>query len=380
MSLMLCAVSTLAAAQRLTVRNPLKIDRQPEVIEVPLRDVLMHLHITAVQADALVAYNQSKVRIPLQLYASAPDGQLNQLLLFVQLHAKEEAAIRFAVNPNAAPLPARVFGREAPERKDDFAWENELATYRVYGPALQAAGEVTSGIDVWSKRVPNFVIDSFYKRDLEGIRTHNPELSYHKDNGQGLDSYYVGPTRGCGGTAVFAHGQLFVSKNYISMRVLASGPLRFAFEVSYAPWDADGVTVGEMKRVVLDAGSHLNQITSTYTFKGAQKLELAAGIALHDGADVSFPVPDRIAAVWDTPQDPSAGRIATGLIAEPEENARAVKTAGHAILIFERSSGIPFTYYAGAAWSKADIPSRNKWNNYLKTRLQMIQHPLELHW
>lgn len=42
-----------------------------------------------------------------------------------------------------------------------------------------------SGIDVWSKRVPNFVIDNFYKRDAEGQRTKNKALSYHKDNGQG---------------------------------------------------------------------------------------------------------------------------------------------------------------------------------------------------
>ena len=132
--------------------------------------------------------------------------------------------------------------------------------------------------------MPNFVIDSFYKRDLEGVRTHNPALSYHKDNGQGLDSYYVGTTRGCGGTAVFANGRLSVSKNYTRMRILGDGPIRFAFEVSYAPWDTNGVSMSETKRITLDAGTHLNKIESTYTFQGARTLDFAAGIAVHEGA------------------------------------------------------------------------------------------------
>ena len=153
-----------------------------------------------------------------------------------------------------------------------FCRENRLVAYRVYGPALQATGEIASGIDVWSKRVPNFVIDTFYKRDAEGQRTKNNALSYHKDNGQGLDSYEVGPSRGCGGTAVFADGKLFASKNYIRLKQLSTGPIRFSFEVTYAPWSADGdgngVEVTETKRITLDAGSRLNRIDSTYTFAG----------------------------------------------------------------------------------------------------------------
>ena len=49
-----------------------------------------------------------------------------------------------------------------PERKDDFVWENDKVAYRVYGPALQAMGEITSGIDVWSKRVPDLIVNAWY--------------------------------------------------------------------------------------------------------------------------------------------------------------------------------------------------------------------------
>lgn len=372
---------SLAEAQTLTLTNPLSVDRQPEVVEVPLSGVLAHLHITSAQASLLVARNvQSNVRIPLQIYASTSGAQPDLLLLLVHLAAKGRTSIALQVDPTAASLDAQVFGREAPERKDDFAWENELVTYRIYGPALQATGEITSGIDVWSKRVPDFVIDSFYKRDLEGIRTNNPALSYHKDNGQGLDSYLVGPTRGCGGTAVFTNDQLYVSKNYTSMRMLSSGPLRFAFEVSYAPWNADGTKVAETKRIILDAGTHLNKITSTYTFNGSQTIKVVAAVAIHQDAQASLPVPDEIAAVWDTPQDESAGKIATGLLAAPHQSAQTVLAAHHAMLVFQRGSGVPFEYYAGAGWSKADIPSASEWERYLKLRLAMIEHPLGQHW
>ncbi len=380
-AIVFAAVVPGAPAQHLVLKNPLNVDRPLEVVEVPLRQVLDRLHLSPAQAPSLVAEDAvTGQRIPDQLYDSRPDTEPDLLLLLVHLPAHSVQRIAFRLDPNSTKLPPLVFGREAPERKDDFAWENELVAYRIYGPALQATGEITSGIDVWSKRVPNFVIDSFYKRDLEGIRTHDPGLSYHKDNGQGLDSYSVGPTRGCGGTAVFANGKLFVSKNYTRMRILGDGPIRFAFEISYAPWDANGVSVSETKRITLDAGTHLNKIESTYTFQGARTLDLAAGIAVHEGARAEFPVEGSVASVWDTPQDPTAGKIATGLVADPRQHAKTIDAAGHALMIFTRHTGEPLTYYAGAGWSKADAPTSAVWNAYLKLELNLHQHPITARW
>jgi hypothetical protein len=379
---LLCSAAASAlGAQQLVVRNPLVVDRTIEVIEIPLEKVLDPLHATAAQAAAIVATDAAtKERIPSQLYSADPGAQPDKLLLLVELHAHQTLRIAFRIDPDAPKQRDLVFGREAPERKDDFAWENEFVAYRIYGPALEATGEITSGIDVWSKRVPNFVIDSFYKRDAEGARTHNPALSYHKDNGQGLDSYYVGPTRGCGGTAVLDGNKLDVSKNYTKLRMIADGPIRFAFEVEYAPWDAHSVTVTERKRIILDAGTHLNRIDSTYSFTGTDKLDLVAGIAVHEGARADFPVSGSIASVWDTPQDPSAGRIASGLIAAPGEDAKTIEAAGHALLVFSRKSGQPFTYYAGSGWSKADMPTPDAWNSYLELELECLKHPLQMRW
>lgn len=368
-------------AQELRLTNPTGFDRSPEVVEVPIAQVLVHLRTSPQELRSLVAIDTANgQRIPSQLYSDKPGGNPDTLLLYVQLRANNRDEISLRFDPAAPSQEPLVFGRDAPERKDDFAWENRVVTYRIYGPALEATGEITSGIDVWSKRVPNFVIDSFYKRDLEGARTHNPAFSYHKDNGQGLDSYLVGPTRGCGGTAVFADGKLFASKNYTLMHMLSDGPIRFAFEVSYAPWDANGITVRERKRITLDAGTHLNRIESWYTFDGPKTLDLAAGIAVHAGATPEFPVADGVASVWDTPQLESAGRIATGMVAAPSQHAMTRESNGHALMIFARHSGKPFVYYAGAGWSKADMPTAASWNVYLRTQLRQLEHPIKVQW
>lgn len=375
------AIAVCAGSQELVLTNPLDEDRGQEVVEMPLGPVLGHLHLSAVQAGALAAYDAGTgERIPDQIYASKTNADPDTLLLLVDLPSHGQLRATLRMEPNAPAEKTLVFGREAPERKDDFAWENQQVAYRIYGPALEATGEITSGIDVWSKRVPNFVIDSFYQRDAEGARTHNPALSYHIDNGVGLDSYLVGPTRGCGGTAVFADSKLIVSKNYTSMHILANGPIRFSAEVAYAPWDANGVSVTERKRITLDAGTHMNRIDSTYTFGGGGALDLAAGIAVHEGATAEFPLVGSVASVWDIPQLASAGRIATGLVAFPKQHARTLTAAGHALMVFSRRSGETFTYLAGSGWSKADMRTSADWNGYLRRELRKLENPVEVSW
>jgi hypothetical protein len=375
------ALPTGTWAQELRVINPTDIDRTEEVVELPLDQVARHLRLSATQVQSLVATDAAtKQRIPSQLYSSRPDSDPDTLLLLVNLPAKGVMNVAFKLDPAAAPQEPLVFGRAIPERKDDFAWENKVVAYRIYGPALEATGEVSSGIDVWSKRIPNFVVNSFYKQDHEAVLTHNSALSYHNDNGIGLDSYDVGPSRGCGGTAVWADGKLNVSKNYTVAKILATGPVRFEFEVSYAPWQAGGRMVTETKRITLDAGSHLNKIVSTYTFAGASPLDLAAGIAIHEGGIVTLPTGKRIASVWDTPQKPSAGRIATGLVSQPAEHAMTMTAANHALMIFKRHSGESFTYFAGSGWSKADMPTQADWNAYLVHFRELQEHSMVFTW
>jgi hypothetical protein len=366
---------------QLRLTNPVSIDRPEQVVEIPLDQVVHHLHFSTAQLQSLITTDVvTKQRIPSQLYSSRPGADPDTLLLLVHLPAKGAVNVAFKLDPAAPPQEPLVFGRAIPERKDDFAWENKAVAYRIYGPALEATGEISSGIDVWSKRIANFVVNSFYKQDHEAALTHNPALSYHHDNGIGLDSYDVGPSRGCGGTAVWADDKLNVSKNYTALKILATGPIRFEFEVSYAPWQAGEKTVSETKRIILDASSHMNKIVSTFTFDGDSRFDLTAGIAVHEGGEVTWPVGKSIASVWDTPQDPSAGRIATGLVSLPDEHARTMTAANHALMIFERHSGESFTYFAGSGWSKADMLTQADWNAYLVRFQELQEHPVSFTW
>ena len=229
------------------------------------------------------------------------------MLILVSLAPLQTMRLRFfSEEAPSAPKPL-VYGRAVPERKDDFAWENGKVAYRVYGPALQATGEISSGIDVWSKRVSNLIINDWYAKDAEGQRTKNPALTYHRDTGQGLDSYDVGPTRGCGGTAILSGGKFFVSKNYAHAEILADGPIRLQFRLRYAAWQAGGLEVTEDKIIALDAGTHMNKIQSTFSFEGMSSVRTGIGLATHADSQANASAEDGIASVWepltDLPQE-----------------------------------------------------------------------------
>ena len=81
-------------------------------------------------------------------------------------------------------MQTRVCGRYVPERKDDFAWENEYAAFRMYGPAL-ANENPSNGVDLWLKNSPALVIDTMYGREL---LDHRP---YHINYDGNLDCYKV---------------------------------------------------------------------------------------------------------------------------------------------------------------------------------------------
>ncbi len=380
------AIAHAAGPQRavLAVTNPTSTARTKEVLEVSLAAIQSKLP-GAAPADLRVEDLATHKSLPVQLDSSTPSAPTDRLLVLVSLAPRQTIRLAFNTSHQPATFTPLVYGRIVPERKDDFAWENDKVAYRVYGPALQATGEITSGIDVWSKRGPDLIVNAWYNRDAEGQRTGNPALSYHKDAGQGLDSYDVGPTRGCGGTGLWKDGHLFVSKNYVSAEVLSAGPIRLRFRLRYAPWTADGIQVSEEKIVTLDAGSHLNRIQSTFSFSGGQPFskdaaQWAAGLAMHPGAHLNTSNSGGILSVWEPLTLPTAGMDGTAIVLEPGRTAATTQAQGNALVLLSATPRTPIAYYAGAAWSKADIPDEAAWNHYLEAFRQRLAHPLETSW
>ena len=172
----------------------------------------------------------------------------------------------------------KVYGRYVPERKDDFAWENEYAAFRMYGPALRPENP-SNGVDLWLKTSPELVVDSFYYRE------HVLGLPYHINYGKGLDCYKVAHTCGAGGVVVIADDRLYVGGPYDRWTILEQTPDKLVFRLEYDSLLVNGQILQESITITAEAGHMLNkaQVVLNGAYDG--ELWLGGGIYLHDSID-----------------------------------------------------------------------------------------------
>ncbi len=252
----------------------------------------------------------------------------------------------------SAPL---VFGRHVPERKDDFAWENDRVAFRMYGPALEADGEISSGIDVWSKSTSDLVIDKWYKGE-----------DYHTDHGQGGDFYKVGPSRGCGGIAIYHAGKIVPSRNWTRQRILESKPDRLTFRLEYAPWEVGGREFAETKTISLKAGSNMNHIESVFSSDRDESFTVAVGIVLREGKGGVLKMDKETGLILYWEPETENGHIGCAVVVNPDRLVDMIEKDGHAIALLNAEIGKPVEYYAGACWSKSKyFPTVEQWEDYL---------------
>lgn len=197
---------------------------------------------------------------------------MKRIVLFIGILCCLTACQKEAVQP-------KVYGRYVPERKDDFAWENEYAAFRMYGAALRPENP-SNGVDLWLKKSPELVVDSFYYRE------HVLGLPYHINYGKGLDCYKVGHTAGCGGLVVIADEQLYVGGAYDRWEILEQTPERFVFKLEYDSFLVQGNVLHESITITAEAGQMLNKaevvLTSNQPSAISYPLFVGGGIYLHD--------------------------------------------------------------------------------------------------
>ena len=192
---------------------------------------------------------------------SNPEDETDSLLIFPAIVKANASSVYTIRKGKPGVFQSKVAGRLVPERKDDFNWENDRVAFRMYGPALQATGEISNGIDLWAKRTDRLVADKWYAEELSGKST------YHTDNGEGLDFYKVGPTLGAGAAAPYLNDQLWFSRNFTTYEILDKGPLRITFRLNYDAFNVDKLGEVSSTRIIsLDAGSQLNKITQIHDF------------------------------------------------------------------------------------------------------------------
>ena len=258
---------------------------------------------------------------------------------------------------------AHTFARFVPERKDDFAWENDKIAFRTYGPALRDSAE-SSGIDAWLKRVDYPIIDKWYRQAEAG-------KSYHKDHGEGLDNYHVGSSAGVGGTGIWLDGQRQPLNTFTEHEVLEVSPERSRFKLSYQR-EIGGVTYAEEKTITIERGQHLFRVDSVFFKDGelAAKLPICVGLTTHDGqADTFFDREAGWIATWESLGDSELG---TGARMNPKsvESIKVVdshkKDTSHIFLIGRTDAAGRLSYEAGYGWKKAgEITTRQAWTRYL---------------
>jgi unsaturated rhamnogalacturonyl hydrolase len=257
-----------------------------------------------------------------------------------------------------------------PQRKDDFAWENDRIAFRMYGQELQRTELTSSGIDVWVKKVKEPVMLDLYAKGHD---------YFHSDNPQAIDFFNIGPTLGCGGLGVWFDSKLYQSENYEQWKIIANGPIRSIFELTYKPWQFGDKKAGEIKKISLDLGSNFNRIESRFD-ADVNDVILAVGIVKCERSGKPTYAKDKSwMGYWENP-DPNFGIVGCAVIL-PKNAARneSVDEKNNCLLLAKPNGLRSIVYYAGACWNKTpDFDSEEKWLSFVQKKARLIEKPLNI--
>jgi hypothetical protein len=374
LSLAPAAAQAADPACRLAVSNELDAARPGETVEFA----------AAALAPCFKASDLAKVHVfeepgGRELLVQAVDAdsdwnpdQLVSLVFQADFAPRQRREFRLALGEQPKPGrdQYRAYGRFVRERYDDFAWENDRVAFRMYGAALETWEReplTSSAVDAWQKKTRRLVQNDWYMVD-----------DYHKDHGEGGDFYPAGRSRGCGGNGIWKDGRLYVSRNFRDSRVLANGPIRVVFELTYLGWDVAGVDVAERKRVTLDAGSNLSRFESLYTVRGKGGFSWASGIRKAGDAQLRVARELGIVRTWEALKNyGDNGQLGCGIVIDPARVADVVEADGN-VLVVSRPAA-PAVYYAGSGWSRSgDFPDVAAWDRYLEEFARRVASPLKI--
>jgi len=357
------------AAATVTVRNPIDLARTSETVSLGAADLKAALGVDDVRTVHVADGPQEVLTQAIDLN---DDGKFDQLIF--QTDIGPGATKTFVLSVGARQIPKledfKAYGRFARERRDDFAWENDRLAHRMYGAALETWAQeplTSSTVDVWSKRVRRLIINEWYTVD-----------DYHRDTGTGADFYSAGKSRGCGGNGIWSGDKLYPSANFRASRVLANGPIRVMFELSYEPWDAAGVKVSEVKRITLDAGQNLDHFESIYRVEGGGTIAThAAGIKKQPGSVVTTSKDTGVMRVWEPVQVKGNGNEGLAVIVDPAQVVEFTEADGNYLTVAKVPAGNMASYYAGFGWDRSgDFAGMADWDAYVAQAARRLRAPL----
>lgn len=388
-------------AYTVTVTNPTTSDRQTEMVEVTLGDVVSALELA--EGETFVIKSEGN-EVPYQMTYEG------NLIFPVTLKASQTQTFKF-YKGTPAEVPVKVCGRHYPEREDDICWESDLAGFRVYG----FKEDLASGYDLFTKRNTDLpVIDEMYRKafdpELRKIRQelkmvdkdsadrfNCDHMSFHVDHGYGADCYGVGKTLGAGVAALVDNGNIVYPFCYDSYEILENGPLRFTLKLTFRPFSVGGCdNVTETRILSVDLGSYFTRASVTYDNLD-KEMPIVTGIVVQDKDEksvgnaekgfIAYPAPT---INYDKQRVVDNGTIFLGhafpfaldnagltYFSDEESQARG-GAKGH---ILAHSTYVPdseFVYYWGFGWNHATFETYEQWLEYLEAYAEQIKTPLTI--
>ncbi|MGA2914635.1 MAG: DUF4861 domain-containing protein [Sedimentisphaerales bacterium] len=352
-----CLIS-IAESETVKVTNRLNENRENETISVSLQTVSTLSRFSTAHKPSVFSEFSNQF-IPCQLIDNNGDGKNEELIFQANFEPNQTQIFHISDSNESQDVntPFHTNAMFVPQRKDDFAWENDKIAFRMYGQELQKTELTSSGIDVWVKKVKYPIMLNLYTKGHDYL---------HSDNPEGVDFYNIGPTLGCGGLGVWSDGKLYRSENYYQWKIIANGPIRSIFELTYKPWQMGNKKVGETKRISLDLGSNLNHIESRFD-ADVNDVIFAVGIVKCERGGQPYYARDKSQLIyWQNP-DANFGIIGCAVIL-PNGAARneSVDEEKNYLLLAKTNGKNSISYYAGACWNKfSEFESEEKWLKFI---------------
>jgi hypothetical protein len=351
---------------KVEVTDPLDESRDSETVSVDLKTLPYYIRNPSVYSEQLEKF------VLCQAIDNNGDGKNDELIFQADFGPGQAQVFNISESNGVSEVNVveRTNAMFVPQRKDDFAWENDRIAFRVYGPELLRTELNSSGIDVWVKRVKYPVMEKMYSKGHD---------YYHSDNGEASDFYTVGESLGCGGLGAWHDNKLYRSENFTSWKIIANGPIRSVFELTYNPWQVGDEPSGETKRISLDLGSNFNRIESRFD-ADVNNPVLAVGIVKSaNGGKAKFGPDKTWLSYWQN-ADGGNGSIGCAVIL-PAGAARneSVTADNHNLLLGRLNDSGSIVYYAGACWSKTpEFDKQEEWLKCVQKKIQMIENPLKV--
>ena len=377
--LFLLACGKAETSQTFTVTNNLDITREQEIISIAAENVSNLIQEYGID-NLLIREQDQEDYLVSQSIDTDLNGDIDEILFQATINAREKKTFIIEAIENGAGLKPKsdltTFSRFVADRHD-YAWENDRVAFRIYGsqnPDSTSAAPAGGAIDAFLKRVSYPVINKWYKNNAE------KEGAYHIDTGEGHDPYQVGASRGIGGIGIWDKDSLYVSSNFISSKTITEGPLRTIFELTFAPWDANGRKVKETKRISLDLGNHLSRIEEILS-SDKPLPNVVAGITLHDkSGEVKANTDEGWFRYWEPMDDSALGTaivLDPSIVSEFKDHRTESRDQSH-LFVFTKALENNMTFYAGFAWQKSGhFKSAEEWDNYLSEFSRKLRSPLK---